>query len=66
MTNIVERLGNPSGDIFPMCREAADEILRLREELRVVLAHVEELRAEIEQLRGTEVFGRSSHNSAAT
>jgi len=30
MTDIVERLRNPSGDIFPMCAEAADEIERLR------------------------------------
>jgi len=33
MTDIVERLRDPSGDIFPMCREAADEIERLNDAL---------------------------------
>lgn len=48
MTDIVERL---RASTEPVRHEAADEIERLREQLRAVLGHVEELRAEIERLK---------------
>jgi len=43
MNDIIERLRNPSGDIFPMCREAAAEIERLRIEIERLRAAVAKL-----------------------
>lgn len=47
MSDLVEWLKNPSGDIFPRCREAADEIARLT--LRVVELS-EQLRASADEI----------------
>lgn len=51
MTDIVEWLRSPSGDIFPRCREAADDIEKLRRQVKSRDYEIGALERENERLR---------------